>query len=146
MLSVDDLLLLLYHHWVLCKQVYPDEEQRVLVAMLFLFAAYTGCRPVSLVDASVKKLEDPARNTVEDEAPSSCDSSYEDDDSEDGDEPAYNEDGLPSADIDIEELKSVLYEHVTILVVKVKERSVPVMFITVIHTKGEDRKPQPSVF
>lgn len=141
-LSVDDLLLVLHHHWVLCTWVYPDEEQRLLVALLFLFAAYTGSRPCSLVDASVKKLEDPTRNTVEDETPSSCDSGYEDDNSEDGDEPAYDKD----ADTDMEELKSVLYEHVTILAVKVKERSVLVMFITVIHTKGEDRKPQPSVF
>jgi len=50
------------------------------------------------------------------------------------------------ADADSEELKSVLYEHVTILAVRVGDRSVLAMFITVIHTKGEDRKPQPQVF
>ncbi|KAF2726763.1 hypothetical protein EJ04DRAFT_557793 [Polyplosphaeria fusca] len=54
-LSVDDLLVLLHHHWVLDSSVYPDEEQRLLLALLLLFAAYTGSRPCSLVDASVKK-------------------------------------------------------------------------------------------
>ncbi|KAF2194980.1 hypothetical protein K469DRAFT_698544 [Zopfia rhizophila CBS 207.26] len=147
-LSVDDLLLVLHHHWVLDTWVYPDEEQRLLLALLFLFAAYTGSRPCSLVDASVKKLDNRASNTVEDEAASPCDSGYEDDeyDSEYRGELEYDEDGLPFADADMEELKSILYEHVTILAVKVKDRSVLVMFITVIHTKGEDRKPQPKTY
>ncbi|KAF2174473.1 hypothetical protein K469DRAFT_648257, partial [Zopfia rhizophila CBS 207.26] len=55
-LSVDDLLLVLHHHWVLDTWVYPDEEQRLLLALLFLFAAYTGSRPCSLVDASGQVL------------------------------------------------------------------------------------------
>ncbi|KAF2174706.1 hypothetical protein K469DRAFT_685751 [Zopfia rhizophila CBS 207.26] len=144
-LSVDDLLLLLYHHWVLDTGAYPDEEQRLLLALLFLFAAYTGCRPCSLVDASVKKSDEGARNAAKDEAIRFCDSGEDDEnDSEYDEEPEFDEDGLPF--VDIEELKSVLYEHVTIMAVKVQDRMVPVMFITIIHTKGEDRKPQPKTY
>lgn len=143
-LSVDDLLLLLHYHWVLCTNVYLEEEQRLLLALLFLFAAYTGCRPVSLVDASVKKSDEGTTNTSKGEAIRFCDSSEDDEnDSEYDEEPTFGEDGLPF--VDEEEMKSVLYEHVTIIAVKVQDRMVPVMFVTIIHTKGEDRKPQPSV-
>lgn len=149
-LSVDDQLLLLYYHWVLCKYVYKEEEQRLLLALLFLFAAYTGCRPVSLLDTSVKGSEsesDPdesAKNTAKGKTVRYYDSS-EDSETDSGyeEEPDFDEDGPPF--VDTEELKSVLYEHVTIMAVKVQDRMVPVMFVTIIHTKGEDRKPQPSV-
>jgi len=129
---------------VLDKSVYPDEEQRLLIALLFLFAAYTGCRPCSLVDASVKKSDD-ARNTVQDRAINFYNSESEDHeyDSEHNGEAEFDENDPPS--IDVEELKSVLYEHVTIMVAKVQGRFVPAMFITIIHTKGENRKPQSSV-
>lgn len=140
-LSVDDLLLLLFHHWIVDTGVFPDEEQRLLLALLLLFAAYTGCRPCSLLDTSKKKPESGARSVHRDEAIRFCDSS-DDDETEDEEEPDFDEDGLP---VDEEELKSVLYEHVTIMVVRVRDRLVPVMFITIIHTKGEDRKPQPLV-
>lgn len=92
----------------------------------------------------MKKSDESARNTVKDEAIRFCDSGEEDEnDSGYDEEPDFDEDGLPY--IDTEELKSVLYEHITIMAVKVQDRMVPVMFITIIHTKGEDRKPQPSV-
>ena len=55
-LSVDDLRVL-HYHWVFDTWVYPDKEQRLLLALLLLFAAYTGSRPCSLVDAAVKKVD-----------------------------------------------------------------------------------------
>jgi hypothetical protein len=146
-LSVDDLLLVLHYHWALDTWVYPNEEQRLLLALLFLFAAYTGSRPCSLVDAAVKKLDKRTQKTAEDGIVSLEGSADEyDSKSECSDEPIDEEGGLPFADADMEELKSVLYKHVTILAVKVKDRTVLAMFITVIHTKGEDRKPQPYVY
>jgi len=57
-------------------------------------------------------------------------SKYWDDSGDDADEFSF-------ADADMEELKSVLYKHVTILAVKVGDRSGLAMFITLIHTKGE---------
>ena len=147
-LSVDDLLRVLHYHWVLDTWVYPDEEQRLLLAALFLLAAYTGSRPCSLVDATVKSLDKCTEDDTEEEKVNPHDYIDEDDDDESKywDDSEDNADEFSFADADMEELKSVLYEHVTILAVKVGDRSVLAMFITVIHTKGEDRKPQPQVF
>ena len=90
----------------------------MLLALLFLFAAYTGCRPCSLVDASVKKLDEGIRNTAKDEAIRFYDSSKEDEnDSEYNKELEFNKNGLPF--INIEELKLVFYKYVIIIIVKV---------------------------
>lgn len=149
-LSVDGLLLLQHYHWVLDTWVYPDEEQRLLLSLLFLFAAYTGCRPCSLVDADVKGSGKSAGTTVKDKAIRFYDSEEDDEDDDDDKldrkydkEAELDEDGLPFASK--EELLSVLYEHVTIMAVKVQDRTQIVMFVTITHTKGEKRKPQPSV-
>ena len=48
-LHVNDLLLVLHHHWALDEEAYPDERQRVQLSTLLLTAAYTACRPSSLV-------------------------------------------------------------------------------------------------
>jgi len=52
-----------------------------------------------------------------------------------------NEDKFSFANIDINELKSILYQNVIILIVRVGDHTVLVMFITIIHRKGENRKP-----
>ncbi|KAF2191690.1 hypothetical protein K469DRAFT_718709 [Zopfia rhizophila CBS 207.26] len=102
---------------------------RLLLALLFLFTAYIGSQPCSLVDVSVKKLDNRVSNTMENEAASPCDSGYEDDEynSKYYSKLEYDEDGLPFTDTDIKKLKLILYEHVTILAVKVKDRLVLVM-------------------
>ncbi|KAL6722251.1 hypothetical protein ACLMJK_001358 [Lecanora helva] len=48
-LSIDDLLLVLHQLWALDEEVFPDERQRVQLGALLLTAAYTACRPSSLV-------------------------------------------------------------------------------------------------
>lgn len=113
-LSLDDLLRVLHYHWVLDTWVYPDEEQRLLFALLFLFAAYTGSRPCSLIDATVKSLDKCTEDNMEEEKVYLHDYINEDDeykskywnDSEDDAEE------FSFADADSEELKSVLYKHV----------------------------------
>ena len=57
-ISLDDLYLLLYTHWVLDDATYTDERQRVQVATGILAAVFFGCRPCSLFDTRVK-FEDP---------------------------------------------------------------------------------------
>ena len=54
-----------------------------------------------------------------------------------------NEDKFSFTGIDTNELKSILYQDVTILAVRVEDRIILAMFITIIYGKGEDRKPQP---
>ena len=56
-----------------------------------------------------------------------------------------DEDKFSFTGVDTNELKSILYQDVTILAVRVGDRIVLAMFITIIHGKGEDRKPQPQV-
>jgi hypothetical protein len=143
-LSCDDLHVVLFFHWVCCKRVYPDEEHRLSLSLLFLFAAYTGARPVSLVDASVKLPDKDARSAARDATIRFYDPNEEDGTDEDSDEiPDFDTEELPSE----EEIMSVLFEHVTILLLRVGDRVElePAMFVTLIHTKGENKKPQPYV-
>ena len=48
-LHVNDLLLVLHHLWALDEEAFPDERQRAQLSALLLTAAYTACRPSSLV-------------------------------------------------------------------------------------------------
>jgi hypothetical protein len=141
-LSSDDMYVLNIHYWVHCKRVYPDEEQRIGFSLLLKFAASTGAQPVSFLDASVKVLEEDARSTTRDKAIRFYNPNKEDPTDDDGSEKAdFGAGELPPK----EELMSVLFEHVTIMLARVEDRKELVMYLTLIHTKGEDRKPQPYV-
>jgi hypothetical protein len=140
-LSVDDLLELLHYNMVLDTAVFPDEEQRILLNLLLLFAAYTGARPVSLVDASVKNPNESTNDEVRDPAIRFYDSSEEDEDDDRSAKESGSSEDFPKS----EKLKSVLFEHVTIMAVRAQGRMRLVLWVTLIHTKGEDRKPQPFV-
>ncbi|KAM3533678.1 hypothetical protein MY4038_002993 [Beauveria bassiana] len=54
-LSVDDLLLGLTHHWSRDRSVFPTEDDRLDVAAIMLFQAYTACRPAELVDGTKRR-------------------------------------------------------------------------------------------
>ncbi|EJP62038.1 FluG domain-containing protein [Beauveria bassiana ARSEF 2860] len=54
-LSVDDLLLGLTHHWSRDRRVFPTEDDRLDVAAIMLFQAYTACRPAELVDGTKRR-------------------------------------------------------------------------------------------
>ncbi|TQW01322.1 FluG domain-containing protein [Cordyceps javanica] len=51
-LSVDDLLLGLTHHWSRDRSVFPTEDDRLDLPTIMLFQAYTACRPAELVDGT----------------------------------------------------------------------------------------------
>jgi len=40
-MSMDDLVRVLHHHWVLDTSTFADDRQRVQLSMLLLIAAYT---------------------------------------------------------------------------------------------------------
>jgi Protein of unknown function (DUF3435) len=48
-MDINDVFLVLHHHWVLDTSVFPDERQRLQLALLLLFSAYTATRPGALV-------------------------------------------------------------------------------------------------
>ena len=50
--SSDDLLKVLIHHWAVDESVFPTEDDRLDLATIILFQAYTGCRPAELVDGT----------------------------------------------------------------------------------------------
>ena len=114
--------------------VYSNKEQRLLLALLLLFTAYTGSRLYLLVDVAVKKVNkviecdteeaDPYNgiggnndrsgpiydNNSEDNGEDNSEDNGEDnseDNSEDDSED--NEDEVSSADMSPKELKSILY-------------------------------------
>jgi hypothetical protein len=141
-LSNDDLFVLQFHHWVRCERVYPDEEQRLGFSLLLKFAAATGARPVSLVDATVQVADEDAGSVTRDQAIRF----YDPDEEDTADEGSSEIIGLETGELPPEEeLMSVLFEHVTIMLIRVEGRPTLVMYLTLIHTKGEDRKPQPYV-
>ncbi|KAL9066782.1 MAG: hypothetical protein Q9157_007030 [Trypethelium eluteriae] len=57
-LSVDDLVDILLHHWKFSVATFCDERQRVQVALLLLVAAYTGSRPSTILNTSVIEQTD----------------------------------------------------------------------------------------
>ena len=48
-MNVDDVFLVLHHHWALDTSTFPDERQRLQLAFLVLLCAYTATRPGALV-------------------------------------------------------------------------------------------------
>jgi Protein of unknown function (DUF3435) len=48
-MNVDDVFLILYHHWVVDTATFPDGRQRLQVPFLVLVSAYTATRPGALV-------------------------------------------------------------------------------------------------
>jgi hypothetical protein len=46
-MNVDDIYLILHHHWVMDTGVFPDGRQRVQIALLVLEMAYTATRPAA---------------------------------------------------------------------------------------------------
>ena len=111
----------------------PDEEQRVQLATILLFAAFTGSRPAALVAASLsakdkKKIKDAFwRKTTPWDNPDDSD---------------YDE-----AEVDpFERIKSLCWEDVELRIVALDDgRMVLAMWIAFTHRKGVDRKPLPYV-
>ena len=92
--------------------VYPNEEQRLLLALLLLFAAYIGSRPYSLVDTAVKKVDKVIECDTEEADPyngiggnNDRSGPMYDNNSEDNSED--NKDKVSSADISPKELKLI---------------------------------------
>jgi hypothetical protein len=67
-MGVDDLLLGLTHHWSRDRSVFPTEDDRLDLATIMLFQAYTACRPAELVDGTkCRGGKDPMLDNPDDE-------------------------------------------------------------------------------
>jgi hypothetical protein len=47
--NVDDVYLVLHHHWAFDTSIFPDERQRLQLAFVILICAYTATRPGAVV-------------------------------------------------------------------------------------------------
>lgn len=54
-MGVDDLLLGLTQHWSRDRSIFPTEDDRLDLATIMLFHAYTACRPAELVDGTKRR-------------------------------------------------------------------------------------------
>ena len=127
-MNVDDVYLVLHHHWVLDTSVFSDERQRLQLALAILLLAYTATRPAALVYKPIdrKKLREHYIG-------------WENDGSDD------NLDVDDEMDLDWEEIKTLCYEDVTLVMLPNPEgkRDILVMEVTLKHTKGKKKKPRP---
>ncbi|KAF2471333.1 uncharacterized protein BDR25DRAFT_223650 [Lindgomyces ingoldianus] len=125
-MNVDDVYLVLHHHWVLDDSVFPDERQRLQLALLLLLSAYTATRPAALVYAMINKRKRREHYI-----------GWEEDQSDCGD-----------MDLDLEDIKTLCYEDVKLLMLPNPEgkRDILVMEVTLRYTKGHKKRPNPKTF
>ena len=146
-MTAEDLQLVLYTHWASDDSKYADERQRVQVATGLLLAAATGCRPCSMFDTASKTADiSQAPENCEDdlEASDISFSKYLNDLETEGSD-------IPD-DSDVEDeyeatsaKRSILYRHIAIHVARHPDSTRPnIIFakITLMHTKGEDKRSQ----
>lgn len=123
-MDVDDVFLVLHHHWVLDTSVFPDERQRLQVAFLLLVSAYTATRPAALVYTAINRTKQREHYL-----------GWENDEPSDNDE----------MDLDLEDIKTLCYEDVTLVMLPNPEgnRDLLAMEITLKYTEGYQKKPNP---
>ncbi|KAB2570188.1 hypothetical protein DBV05_g11145 [Lasiodiplodia theobromae] len=122
-MNVDDIFLILHHHWALDTSVFPDERQRLQLAFLLLLSAYTATRPGALVyNATDRKKQ--REHYI----------GWENDDSDNS-----------SMDVDVEDVQTLCYEDVTLFLLPNPgaDRDSLVMEVTLRYTKGWKKRPNP---
>lgn len=127
-MDVDDVYLVLHHHWVHDTSVFPDERQRIQLALLIQLQAYTATRPRVL---AYKKL---SKKAIEDHYFGSEDEATQ---------PKYAEEWDPKED----DFKTICYRDVTLTLLKNPEggRDLPAMEVTLRYTKGWEKRENPYV-
>ncbi|KJK84922.1 hypothetical protein H633G_11257 [Metarhizium anisopliae BRIP 53284] len=129
-MDVDDVYLVQHHHWVHDTSVFPDERQRIQLALLILLQAYTATRPRVF---AYKKLN---RKAINDH--------YFSIDDEDTESEDYTEEWDPKED----DFKTITYGDVKLILIKNPEegRDLPAMEVTLRYTKGWERRENPKTF
>jgi hypothetical protein len=125
-MDVDDVYLVLHHLWVLDTSVFPDERQRLQLALLILLSAYTATRPAALVYKVTDQIKQREHYL-----------GWENDEDYDNDK----------MELDWEDIKTLCYEDVTLLMLPNPEgkRDLLAMEVTLKYTKGWKKRPNPSV-
>jgi hypothetical protein len=135
-MNIDDVFLVLHHHWVLDTSTFPDERQRLQLAFLVLLCAYTGTRPGALV--YVKRN---AKVLTECAIGQDKEIGVEDSESDDEPDTQGNIQG-DVMDLDVEEIIECLcYKHVTLVLLPNPDgdRDILAMEVDLRFTKGHKR-------
>lgn len=122
-MNVDDLYIVLHHHWTKDKTPYPDGRQIIQLAFLLLVSAYTGSRPGALV-------------YVEKNEKTNIEHFFGNDDYE----------GAPEEEWDLrhQDLKTLCYGQISLILLPnpTGERDNLAMEVDLKHTKGHHSKPK----
>ncbi|KAL6240238.1 hypothetical protein RBB50_012866 [Rhinocladiella similis] len=121
---IDEVFLILHHLSVLDTSVFPDERQRLQLAVLILLSAYTATRPCALVYTVTDRVKQREHYL-----------GWENDDHDDNDE----------MDLDWEDIQTLCYEDVTLLMLPSPggKRDLLAMEVTLKYTKGWKKRPNP---
>jgi hypothetical protein len=124
-MNVDDLYIVLLHHWTKDTTPYPDGRQIIQLAFLLLVSAYTGSRPGALV--YVDKNE---RTNVQ----------HFFSNAKDGEEAQDEEDW----DLRADDLKTLCYGQISLILLPNPGgvRDHLVMEVDLKHTKGHHSRPK----
>jgi hypothetical protein len=144
-MNVDDVYLILHHHWALDTTVFPDGRQRLQLAFLMLLSAYTATRPGALVYVArnVKATKNPY---ITDDDDSDVDEDLEvKEDSEANDDSELEEDSTGNP-MDLghiaNEVKTICYEDVTLTLLPNPSgsRDLLAMEVNLQYTKGHQKR------
>lgn len=126
-MDVDDVYLVLHHHWVHDTSVFPDERQRIQLALMILIQANTATRPRVL---AYKKLSKEAIYDHYFGSDEEC-------------QPKCAEEWDPKED----DFKTICYRDVRLVLLKNPDggRDLPAMEVTLRFTKGWERRENPYV-
>ena len=106
-INIDDLFLVLYHHWVMDTATFPNGRQRLQIVFLVLIIAYIASRPGALV--YVARNEKKSRDYAIGE-----DDEDEDEDEDGNDNRESGEKDSADHDWDNEQAKTLCYGDVTL--------------------------------
>ena len=136
-MNVDDVFLVLHHHWVMDTATFPNGRQRLQVAFLVLMIAYTASRPGALV--YVARNEKKSRGYAIGE-----DDEDEDEDEDGNDNRESGEEDSADHDWDNEQAKTLCYGDVTLFLLPNPDgiRDLLGMEVDICHSKGHQRKPK----
>ena len=134
-INVDDVFLVLHHHWVMDTATFPNGRQRLQVAFLVLMIAYTASRPGALV--YVARNEKKSRGYAIGE-----DDEDEDEDEDGNDNRESGEEDSADHDWDNEQAKTLCYGDVTLFLLPNPDgiRDLLGMEVDICHSKGYQRK------
>lgn len=124
-MNVDDVYLVQHHLYVHDTSIFPDERQRIQLALLILLQAYTATRPRVLVYKRIdkEKMRDHYFG-------------WEDD---------ITEAEVGEWDPEVDDFKTISYRDINLFLLKGEDggKDLPAMEVTLRYTKGWERREKP---